>query len=133
MRSLALTATFVVAPRSLVAADNIDAQLLELRQRIDALESENKSLKTATPETAPAVVTTGPKLTDDSQLQDKPTESYVSPRFDELEAELMACPPAQSMKRDLTMTGAWNNGLEFTTKNKEFRVHVGGRYQFDSG
>jgi phosphate-selective porin OprO/OprP len=30
------------------------------------------------------------------------------------------------------MTGSWNNGLEFISKNKDFRVHVGGRVQFDN-
>lgn len=34
---------------------------------------------------------------------------------------------------DLGMTASWNNGLEVATKNKDFRVHVGGRYQFDTG
>ena len=30
------------------------------------------------------------------------------------------------------MSASWNNGLELATKNKDFRVHVGGRTQFDS-
>jgi phosphate-selective porin OprO and OprP len=34
---------------------------------------------------------------------------------------------------DLGMTAKWNNGLELSTKNKDFRVHIGGRYQFDTG
>lgn len=33
---------------------------------------------------------------------------------------------------DLSMSASWNNGLELATKNKDFRVHVGGRTQFDS-
>lgn len=33
---------------------------------------------------------------------------------------------------DLGMTGSWNNGLEFISKNKDFRVHIGGRVQFDT-
>lgn len=33
---------------------------------------------------------------------------------------------------DLSMTASWNNGLELSTKNKDFRVHVGGRTQFDA-
>ena len=37
------------------------------------------------------------------------------------------------MGSDLAMTAAWNNGLEISTKNKDFRVHVGGRYQMDTG
>lgn len=32
----------------------------------------------------------------------------------------------------LDMKGAWNNGMELKTKDKRFRVHVGGRVQFDS-
>ena len=31
------------------------------------------------------------------------------------------------------MTATWNHGLELATKNKDFRVHVGGRTQFDAG
>jgi phosphate-selective porin OprO/OprP len=32
---------------------------------------------------------------------------------------------------DLSMTASWANGLELRTKNKDFRVHIGGRTQFD--
>ncbi|MGE0609614.1 MAG: OprO/OprP family phosphate-selective porin [Pirellulales bacterium] len=32
---------------------------------------------------------------------------------------------------DLGMTAAWKDGLELSTKNKDFRVHVGGRFQLD--
>ncbi|MBM4000747.1 MAG: hypothetical protein FJ297_14620 [Planctomycetes bacterium] len=34
---------------------------------------------------------------------------------------------------DLGMTANWNHGLELSTRNKDFRVHVGGRTQFDAG
>lgn len=34
---------------------------------------------------------------------------------------------------DLSMSATWNNGLELSTKNKDFRVHVGGRTQLDVG
>ena len=30
------------------------------------------------------------------------------------------------------MSARWNNGLELATKDKAFRVHVGGRWQFDT-
>lgn len=33
---------------------------------------------------------------------------------------------------DLSMSAKWNNGLELSTKNKDFRVHVGGRTQLDA-
>lgn len=34
---------------------------------------------------------------------------------------------------DLSMSASWKDGLELSTKNKDFRVHVGGRTQIDSG
>lgn len=34
---------------------------------------------------------------------------------------------------DLSMSAKWNNGLELQSKNKDFRVHVGGRTQIDFG
>ena len=30
------------------------------------------------------------------------------------------------------MTAKWNDGLELSTKNKAFRTHIGGRFQFDT-
>src|SRR5690606_22375531 len=33
---------------------------------------------------------------------------------------------------DLQMQAKWNHGLELSTPHKDFRVHVGGRVQFDS-
>lgn len=34
---------------------------------------------------------------------------------------------------DREIVAIWNNGVEFATRNKDFRFHVGGRFQFDSG
>ena len=33
---------------------------------------------------------------------------------------------------DSAMSAQWNNGLELSTSDKAFRVHVGGRWQFDA-
>jgi phosphate-selective porin OprO and OprP len=33
---------------------------------------------------------------------------------------------------DLTMTAAWRNGIELATRDRAYRFHVGGRWQFDS-
>ena len=38
----------------------------------------------------------------------------------------------EKKERDLAMTARWNDGLELQSKNKHFRTHVGGRYQFDT-
>ena len=33
--------------------------------------------------------------------------------------------------KDLSMSASWKNGVEISSKDKAFRLHVGGRYQFD--
>lgn len=40
--------------------------------------------------------------------------------------------PKKEEGSPLEMKGSWNHGLEMKTKDKKFRVHVGGRVQFDS-
>ncbi|MFO1062369.1 MAG: porin [Pirellulales bacterium] len=67
-------------------------------------------------------------------------EAIVDMRLAEKEAEAAKkeeekksiAPGAASDKPDLSMTGKWNNGLEWATKDKDFKVHVGGRYQMDN-
>lgn len=39
---------------------------------------------------------------------------------------------ALTVGADVTLLPRWNNGLEFLSTNKEFRVHVGGRGQLDT-
>ena len=39
---------------------------------------------------------------------------------------------SKDSKPDTSMTGAWNKGLEFKTKDGSFRGHIGGRYQLDN-
>ena len=48
------------------------------------------------------------------------------------EAAKAAIAPTATSGSDLSMSAKWNNGLELSTKDKNFRVHVGGRYQFDT-
>lgn len=44
----------------------------------------------------------------------------------------LSAAPGAEVGQDLAMYAAWKNGLELATKDKAFRVHVGGRWQFDS-
>ena len=59
-------------------------------------------------------------------------EKEAAAKKEEKEAKELAAEEGYIVGSDLAMTGAWNNGLEFTTKNKDFRIHVGGRYQMDT-
>jgi phosphate-selective porin OprO and OprP len=56
-------------------------------------------------------------------------EEYLAERDAMKEASLT---PEEKKKKELAMTAEWNNGLELSTKNKHFRTHIGGRYQFDT-
>jgi phosphate-selective porin OprO/OprP len=48
------------------------------------------------------------------------------------ELEALKKKPAEKPKPDpLAMAGKWKNGLEFESADKQFRVHIGGRTQFD--
>jgi phosphate-selective porin OprO/OprP len=113
---------------------DIETQLLELRQRVDALELENEALREGMSD--PASSSNGPYLSADDQIADKPTVFVLEPCIDEVESELasttLECPPSNTSTNDLDFTATWKHGLEFTTKNKEFRVHIGGRTQFDT-
>ena len=127
-----VTASFLAA-RSASPAD-VEEQLAELRQRIDSLELENKVLRQAI--TKPSPDDAGPHLDSGEASAERPTESVVEPRLDELESELALADsncPSDEKPNDLSMSPSWKHGLELATKNKEFRVHVGGRTQFDTG
>lgn len=50
----------------------------------------------------------------------------------EEEAKSQADAGKSAAAPDLSMSAKWNHGFEISTKDKHFRVHVGGRYQFDS-
>ncbi len=48
------------------------------------------------------------------------------------EAEIAKAKCQGKLPPDRQMVGTWNNGLEFATKNKDFKFHAGGRVQFDN-
>ena len=51
----------------------------------------------------------------------------------ESNVEVNEAPKGYEVGTDTGMTANWKDGLELSTKNKDFRVHVGGRTQFDTG
>ncbi|MCC7473867.1 MAG: hypothetical protein IT425_00605 [Pirellulales bacterium] len=113
----------------------IEDQLTELRQRVDALELENELLRQTG--SVNDAQTQGRLIAQQTILVDEPAESEIEPQLADLEKELAAttadCPVCEEPKKDLSMSAAWNHGLELSTKDKAFRVHVGGRTQFDLG
>ena len=68
----------------------------------------------------------GFRLGDDVE---KIVAKYLKDKEEAAEAKLT---PKEKKDKELAMTAKWNDGLELSTKNKAFRTHIGGRYQFDN-
>lgn len=69
--------------------------------------------------------------------QATPVASGLDDRLKALEQEIeilkaRPVPEAPKTPDPLGMTGKWNNGMELTSNNKAFKIHVGGRTQIDS-
>lgn len=55
-------------------------------------------------------------------------DKHLKEKADKEEAKLT---DKERKDKELQMSAKWNNGLELTTKNKQFRMHLGGRHQID--
>ena len=78
-----------------------------------------------------------PALFQDAPSQATPVTDTLDARLQALEQEieLLKARPVPEAKKPvdpLGMTGKWNNGIEFGSNNKAFKIHVGGRTQIDS-
>jgi len=109
----------------------------DLRDRVEELERHNRALLRALQRSGVL-----------DEADDNATDQEQADLFHEIAAEKTgasdqpAASPGKAEAKapvdewyevgsDLSMSAAWNNGLELTTKNKDFRVHIGGRTQFD--
>ena len=110
--------------------------------RLDALEAENRELRTALSGDADAFrngptlqVTAGRQLGRRRAVADGTAAERIGSesrhRRSRSPAPRHGC--GDGGKEDLSMSATWNHGLELSTKDKDFRIHVGGRTQFDAG
>lgn len=140
-----------VSPGELAALkarlDALEAQNAKLRAEVNARLSEPRSLlltddPQAVSTSLPAPGEFGPQVggsVPNEQIRSL-VEEYVAARLANVEATAALAAEAKpgdnkgsEVGKDLSMTSSWNNGFEVATKDKAFRVHVGGRYQFDTG
>jgi phosphate-selective porin OprO/OprP len=105
----------------------VDQDLLELRERIEALEAHNRALQEAL---------TGRTNADSSEQLNGP----AWPEQGQVDVENQPPVPFENCPSDwsepvsdLHMTASWNHGLELKTADEDFRIHIGGRTQFDAG
>lgn len=116
-------------------AQDADPELAELRRRVEVLEQQNEALlKSLSGQTFEQF---GPALSHDEASGPSSADPVVDPSSDGWETsahDVDECfPTCQEDEDDLAMTASWHHGLELTTKDKDFRVHIGGRTQFDAG
>ena len=133
-------------------------ELAELRSRMDRLEQENQELRSALVERLPVqrlpqpgstvdpgrpgYISTSPDYGPSAEDSRVPSavEQYLDERTPHVVSAERAAPGDAGLAedgfmevgQDLSMTARWNNGLELATKDKAFRVHVGGRWQLDT-
>ena len=121
------------------------AEAESLEARVARLEHENQELKATVmrrlPEAVPVesgdqyyqvdAANTSANATVNSELRSA-VEIILAEQKAADEAQKMADEAAGvEVGKDLGMSATWKNGVEITSKDKAFRLHVGGRYQFD--
>lgn len=104
-------------------------EMNELRARLDALEAQNQRLVRML-EDAPVSPVPVPANWERNAIPPEPEPSAAPGHSDP--AQYFPPPQECEPPDPLSMKASWNNGLELMTKDKAFRVHVGGRTQFDA-
>jgi phosphate-selective porin OprO/OprP len=122
---------------SVAFAQQPGSELAELRERIEALERENQQLQQTLiqrlPPAGAVVEPSGTVIEPTGAGYDQITSQFVAADAAAPEGAIVDAAAAGSeVGSDLAMTARWNNGLELATKDKAFRVHVGGRWQLDT-
>ncbi len=132
-----LRASLAVCLVSLIAlfpvsgsADEGEEELAEMRARMERLEQQNRALQRRLDRVAP--------LTDDPDGMVEPSDDRLDARFtaDEKKpaaTKAPAAPEPYEVGSDTKMNAYWKNGVEIESKNKDFRLHIGGRTQMDLG
>lgn len=107
-------------------------ELNEVRAQLEALEARNQRLEKLLEDSPNSTLATAAGWEADpllSNAQPPAPEPSEAPGHSE---QLQYFQPPAECNDDLSMTASWNKGLELITKDKAFRVHVGGRTQFDT-
>lgn len=144
-RFLLLLTALLLGARSTAADDPI----AELRERIESLERQNAELRQSlsgpptstfhqpTPLVPPAPGPDGANGAGGANGFHAPEGPYPPHNGTYLPPICEDCPPsygnAGNYWGDLDLRASWNHGLELYTPDRAFRVHVGGRTQFDAG
>lgn len=115
------------------------AESRQLRERVERLEKQNQELmELLKSRNVLPVSGVEPDLSEKDKKEVKDLISKVlkenddKKKKDEEEKKKKAQEEGYVVGSDTKMSGSWSNGLIFQSENKDFRVHVGGRLDFDS-
>lgn len=124
----------LAVPQFGVRADEETDSVQELKARMEALERQNQRLIKALEQNNLLDDSLEVEVDDDfdEPTGSSPVRTYLS--ADESEAPSKTKEPEwYEVGSDMKMSASWKNGLEIESKNHDFRVHIGGRTQFDIG
>ncbi len=117
-----------------------EAEIRQLRERLGTLQDEIHMLPPVTqastidslpvPSALPASTGGSPAV---FELQERLTslEKRLDDQAAQQKKQFEGAIKGYEVGTDLSMSASWKNGVEFTSKNKDFRMHVGGRTQYD--
>lgn len=124
-----LLAVWLLTAMPVAAQDN---SLDELRARLDRVERQNQFLLRQIEQQKPPQQRSA-QTVEEAGKDDLSSGSKLLRTA--LETPRVAAPPAEpdwsEVGKDQTLTATWRNGLWFESKDKAFRIHVGGRTQVD--
>lgn len=110
-----------LVPQNPTEVSDVTQRLDQLQQRLERLEAENGQLKQSLFESQQDM----PHGVTPASLERWNAETSCPPT-----CQCPNCAPAKNGKGDW-QTG-WNHGIEWVSPDKAFKVHIGGRTQFDS-
>lgn len=124
---IAILVAILLGAQSTSRAD--DASIQDLERRLEAVEQQNSQLMQALEQAR----FSGTQLAS-SNAEAAPVDAEI-PIYQPASVENYMAPAAAPAANGdpLHMSATWHNGLELESANKAFKVHVGGRTQFDMG
>lgn len=118
-RILIIAALYLVRVHPVISA----GELTDLAARLDAIESENETLRKQLEELKAA----------DESLVGRVSKLDEAAEFSKTDKTKTASPSRSGEKKEdpLSFSAKWNHGFEAITRDKRFKFHVGGRVQYD--
>jgi phosphate-selective porin OprO/OprP len=111
--------------------------LAEIKARLERLEKENAELRqlvrtqTTAPLQTPAPAGPGDKGDLEGMIREVLKAEEKRKAAAEEAKKKEEADKGFEVGKDLSMTASWRHGLEVATRDKAFKIHVGGRTQFD--